>query len=112
MDPDIKKRWVDALRSGEYKQGQECLHDSSNNSFCCLGVLTDLYIKEYGQQWNKPDGDTQLTFEDQGGVLPGSVITWAGLNMASPYVNGCDIASHNDNGATFDILAEMIEAEL
>jgi hypothetical protein len=114
MNQDIKQRWVDALRSGEYEQGKECLHDSSDNTFCCLGVLTDLYIKEHGQQWHKPDGATHLTFEDEGGVLPSSVRTWAGLvfGSCSPYVSGRDLASHNDNGMSFDELAQLIENEL
>lgn len=43
MDPYIKRRWVDALRSGRYKQGDlgpggqgffQC-----ESGYCCLGVL-------------------------------------------------------------------------
>lgn len=35
------RRWVEALRSGKYKQGQGCLH--RNNTFCCLGVAHDVF---------------------------------------------------------------------
>lgn len=38
LDPDFKKKWIDALRSGEYKQGKSTLYDQITNSFCCLGV--------------------------------------------------------------------------
>lgn len=36
---DIKAAWLEALRSGKYKQGHERLYNSNDNSFCCLGVL-------------------------------------------------------------------------
>jgi len=39
LPPAIKKRWVAALRSGKYKQRNEFLYDSEDNSYCCLGVL-------------------------------------------------------------------------
>lgn len=38
---DVMKRWIKALRSGEYKQGRGCLR-TDNNEFCCLGVLCDV----------------------------------------------------------------------
>lgn len=40
MDSAIKAKWVAALRSGKYQQGQNYLrHDGE---YCCLGVLCDL----------------------------------------------------------------------
>lgn len=41
MNKEIKEKWLEALRSGEYKQGREHLRDESNQ-FCCLGVLCDI----------------------------------------------------------------------
>ena len=40
MTPELKAKWVEVLRSGEYEQGQETLR-SYDNKFCCLGVLLD-----------------------------------------------------------------------
>lgn len=38
MDAELKRKWVEALRSGEYKQGRgELLNDEG--AYCCLGVL-------------------------------------------------------------------------
>lgn len=37
MDQKIKKEWVKALRSGEYKQGRGRL--KCGDEYCCLGVL-------------------------------------------------------------------------
>lgn len=39
LKPEIKSKWITALRSGEYKQGTRALYNKSNNTFCCLGVL-------------------------------------------------------------------------
>lgn len=40
MTPELKQRWVDALRSGDYQQGQSYL--ANNGSYCCLGVLCEV----------------------------------------------------------------------
>lgn len=44
-DTKIKQEWLAALRSGNYKQGRECLYNPDNKSFCCLGVLEHLLLK-------------------------------------------------------------------
>jgi hypothetical protein len=41
MKPEIKAKWVEALRSGKYEQGKNTLR-SGNDRFCCLGVLCDV----------------------------------------------------------------------
>ena len=42
MNKALKKKWVNALRSGEYKQGRVALYNKGYDSFCCLGVLCDV----------------------------------------------------------------------
>ena len=44
MNKEVKKKWVDALRSGEYAQGRSSLRD--HDEYCCLGVLCELAVKE------------------------------------------------------------------
>ena len=34
-----KQEWIDALRSGKFKQGKRLLHDLETDTYCCLGVL-------------------------------------------------------------------------
>ena len=76
MNPRIKAEWLDALRSGEYKQANGALHEidpaTGAASFCCLGVLCDLHRKEtkWGE-WIK-DGREESQFTYLGGesVLP------------------------------------------
>lgn len=44
LTEDKRKRWTEALRSGEYQQGRGQLMTSyqGDKLFCCLGVLADL----------------------------------------------------------------------
>lgn len=39
MKKSIAMKWVKALRSGEYKQGQPGVLSDGQGGFCCLGVL-------------------------------------------------------------------------
>ena len=41
MTKSLRNRWVKALRSGKYTQGQGKLRNV-DNQFCCLGVLADV----------------------------------------------------------------------
>lgn len=36
LNPDFKKRWIEALRSGDYEQGKNSLY--KDGKYCCLGV--------------------------------------------------------------------------
>ena len=39
MDVDIKRVWLEALRSGDYTQGCDQLLNTESGGYCCLGVL-------------------------------------------------------------------------
>jgi hypothetical protein len=41
MNKDLKAKWVEALRSGDYKQGTQLLKNQGEDecTYCCLGVL-------------------------------------------------------------------------
>ena len=41
MKPELKARWIAALRSGKFKQGRNFL--ARNNEFCCLGVACEVF---------------------------------------------------------------------
>jgi hypothetical protein len=55
MDAEIKAKWVQALRSGEFKQGVAKLHDPQDNTFCCLGVLCKVMGAEFGDALDYDD---------------------------------------------------------
>jgi hypothetical protein len=116
---DIKALWVDALRSGDYTQGQNKLRDD-DNQFCCLGVLCELAQKagvigearnDYGMMWVYGEDDDQSW-----STLPDAVSEWAGLALGEPTVPDPDVPLRkvslsylNDNGKTFEEIAEYIE---
>lgn len=109
MNPSIKQAWAEALRSGKYQQGKESL--CNNGKFCCLGVLTDLYIQANNQQWHHDVGGC-YSFETEGGILPFSVQQWAGIDTPNPYFAGNYATGWNDDGASFEEIADLIEDHL
>ena len=115
MNPQIKQKWVDALRSGDYKQGQD--HLRTNSGFCCLGVLCDLYAKENQLEWEHSSYKDVYMFQDTVAFLPLSVIEWSDIADSNPLVNYepgeiCTLADLNDKGSTFIEIADLIEEHL
>ena len=105
MKPDIKQAWLTALRSGDYQQGQGYLRQG--DQYCCLGVLCDLYGKAVGPEWEAADDDVHAMHGTESS-LPFRVQEWA--RIASP--NPLDLVEMNDNGSTFEELANIIEESL
>lgn len=115
MNQEIKKEWVAALRSGEYKQAKGQLKKDSG--FCCLGVLCDIASKHGVGKWGKEAYES----DDDGywwgaSVLPEEVAKFAGLDNRDPGVTihgKKDILSnHNDEGRRFKTIAKAIEEQL
>jgi hypothetical protein len=50
MDKEIKRKWIEALRSGDYKQGRGWLRDKEGN-YCCLGVLMEVQDVQDDLSW-------------------------------------------------------------
>jgi hypothetical protein len=83
------KAWVKALKSGKYKQTTEQLYDGKG--FCCLGVATDLYLKEKGKEWQKETSrcygvDNEFN-EFETSELTTKIASWYGLKLKSPEVS-------------------------
>ena len=83
MKPEIKALWVDALRSGEYQQGQNKLHvwdEEGTEFFCCLGVLCDLAVNN-GVKVTVVDidDDGMYCYENEVEFLPQEVMEWSGV---------------------------------
>lgn len=124
MNPEIKSKWVAALRSGEYQQTEERLCDGEGG-FCCLGVLSDLHMKATGNgEWSEdyfrhPGYRADGIFKED--VPPRAVLDWAGMGSENPMMKLVDaegeeyrdtIAELNDSGRTFAEIADLIEAQL
>jgi hypothetical protein len=117
MNQTVKTLWIDALRSGNYKQGVGCLYNPKENTYCSLGVLCHLHhiiIKNKGF-------DESGKYLERCGVLPIEVIKWAGLegkhkstwNDVDPTVNKKCLTEINDKEKKdFSYIANEIEKYL
>ena len=125
MNPQVKEKWVNALRSGEYKQDISRLRSNDGNSFCCLGVLCDLYAKEHNEDWQENENVSddeffikdKFHFDGESEYLPESVVKWAELDGNCPNVfvsssSEMSLAEINDNGWSFVEISLEIEKQL
>ena len=120
--------WVDALRSGEFKQGKfflERIMSDGSHEFCCLGVACrvamahglELGIAEIP---SKAFSYTVLAFKGEQGIsdacLPSIVAWWFGLSSNEPVVFHDDgttdalITLNDDKEWDFNQIADILEA--
>lgn len=90
MDAAIKMGWVQALRSGEYQQTRCRLVDTIGH--CCLGVLAD----QFGM----------IGACEEGIFFVGGECQCLGLGAQQ------ELSSMNDNGKSFEQIADYIEKNL
>lgn len=90
MNPEIKTRWVAALRSGNYRQGKKKLAQQMTRTMpmthCCLGVLCELAVEDgIIEAMNHPSGASgQVRYFGgpnnwKATALPPAVSEWAGF---------------------------------
>lgn len=111
----MKIEWVEALKSGRYRQTRETLFDpdlESGGGYCCLGVLTDLYINHHGLRSGAPSysGLFRTNSKGHNGDMPdNNVLAWADLTEDQ----ATELVSLNDDDrADFLTIAEHIEKTL
>lgn len=100
------KKWVEALRSGAYKQIKRRLRNYDNTAYCCMGVLCDLASRAgITDVW--PDHICTAH-------VPHQVAVWAGLkrdNASYADIHSLhSLADYNDDGKSFQEIADIIEA--
>jgi hypothetical protein len=108
MDKEVKARWLDALRSGKYKQGTGALK-TSDGRYCCLGVLCTV---EKPVEWD----EARRTMYEGDLVLKGS---WSGLSnnllvrwdIPRGQMNDL-IALNDDDIKSFNEIADYIERNM
>lgn len=55
MQTELKKNWIEALRSGEFKQVKNTL--TNGEAYCCLGVLCKIGgASKLGEIYNEDEG--------------------------------------------------------
>jgi hypothetical protein len=121
VNQEFKQKWVNALRSGNYKQCKYKLHNEEG--FCCLGVALD--VGDFKGRWvprqleagfqGSQERYVELFYywqsenEFNEGVIPASVREEIGLSWETHQ----RLSAMNDhNGYSFDEIADFIERRL
>lgn len=112
MNKRIKNKWIKELRSGEWEQGQARLMDDQDRA-CCLGVLCDIAVREgVIDPWAQDSLGNWFVANGEKNYLPDAVQVWAGFWQRGVLANGMDLARLNDNGNSFNEIADLIEKHL
>ncbi len=115
LKPQVKQRWLQALRSGKIKQARGKLR-KKDNSMCCLGVLCNLHAESHPKIAAKQTKKT--SYMGDSSLPPVEVLKWAFKNWDTqgghvgveiPGADGIALAEKNDIGASFKQIADIIE---
>jgi hypothetical protein len=125
MNPDAKAKWIAALRNEtptQYAQGYGRLYmrgeSNEGGSYCCLGVLCDVFKKDTnsddlfspGGAWF---GDRNVVGTVRDVVhVPNSVAHWAGLGMSARSVIEHLVRMNDSHMHGFKAIADYIDANL
>lgn len=133
MSKELRKKWIDALRSGDYEQGKGYLRQ--HDYFCCLGVLCDLVDKNgwdldhqsgiYSfdvMRYRFPPGrlsqikinkiDADFEFKSLPNDLKEKILEYfTESDPLSICTAPMSLAELNDHGVPFSLIADIIEAE-
>ncbi len=132
MDSEVRQRWLNALRSGNYRQASGALRGTCGDRYCCLGVLLDVegacewWETSDGYYARFPDGRTseQMPTNDflkDVGLTVAAPTELNELVPSNPVTGGKDgcgqpaataLAKMNDRGMTFEQIADVIEKYL
>ena len=93
MDQKLKQDWIEALRSGKYKQGRLALYEPYTEAYCCLGVLCKVAGKDHN-----PEDDIGGAYDWMLTVLPKGIQLFTDMN--------------DREDKTFNEIADYIEANL
>lgn len=128
MNKEVKEKWINALRSGEYEQTRMSL--CNDGKFCCLGVLCDIYAKEKNISWEESNsvcfkGEKKILGEST--LLPIEVMEYSGIDKSKSLffcgnsfnilvdlddIGNGTLSELNDSGYTFKQIADIIEKKL
>lgn len=105
MKKEIADKWIEALKSGKYKQHTNSLR--VKDMYCCLGVLCDI---SNVSKWTNRDfifnnREFLYYYDDNGGFPSPNVINWSELKdwMYFSRMNDVERKSFNE-------IADYIEA--
>lgn len=110
---ELIEKWLEALESGEYKQGTGELTDEKMKRWCCLGVVCDVARK---------NGVRKLSDEEliNNGYLPATMSKALGIDEEGGFLENIryrgrifdTLARLNDAGVRFKTIAKIIRQNL
>ena len=106
MPKELATKWLAALRSGEYVQGQRYLYMKEPERFCCLGVL------EHCVSGSVEVGKTpSFNWLEKHEII---FLNEDGHSNGNPYIGswGLSAAAANDGGKSFEEIAKELEKEI
>jgi len=114
IDVEWRKKWSDALRSGDYKQIKETLTDG-NGGYCCLGVLQVIWEKpledpDYpGQKCHLPinTGDAVRVGDKSIQAIPVAMVNIINEQPKPVYAYGLN----DEYDLTFEQIAALIDGK-
>lgn len=109
---EMMKKWIAALRSGEFKQGTAVLCDKDHR-YCCLGVAAVVLGAEfvqnegYGDCFVIPDSDGDTGTDWRSGELPSTMRDELGITAKEQR----ELIELNDSyRESFTFIANWLEA--
>ena len=116
MNPWVKRKWVRALRGGEYKKGKYRLNSPNYGGYCCLGVLVEEMAPEFirrnedgemyvGGKHADDNFDPNRTTEE---FITDDLAILYGLSLTDQDM----LSSKNDGADTFEPVIAYIEENL
>lgn len=119
MEPELKAKWVTALRSGNFQQTKHSLkvkREDGSFSYCCLGVFGEVC----GLEWLDKGGNMERLYPmiDGQNISAHSLGSYYSEGFAEQYGLGNHmnenswqhhLAEMNDEGIKFDQIADHIE---
>jgi len=117
-----QRKWLDALRSGEYKQGRMALR-TMDDKFCCLGVsceIAGLKKRAHNGRYLYMDDEATVPEEFLGTIdvscsstlAPKKVVEFFGFysNGGRNLTNDASLIGLNDSETPFSKIADIVEA--
>jgi len=109
MTPELKAKWVEALRSNKYTQGRSRLKRLSVGNetpeYCCLGVLCDII----SPTWIKHENESRRFTWQNGNDSRDCDVA---ISLISQELQNNLINLNDSQGASFSTIADYIEGEV
>jgi len=109
-----QRKWIDELRSGKFKQGQQWLRQGDRH--CCLGVACEVLEVKRDCYAQDPEADDATYYYDgYNDVAPRELVSLLALRDKNASIRDLKIGNcqtltgANDSGSSFETIADFCE---